>query len=222
MYRWVRSTQGFAALALLLLISGCGTSSNTPTNTSGIITANNTSAGSQGSLPSASEQVDAVGNPPFQNKLNIEVAPLDSNYDPIKAKTADFTNIQVVNAQGKPITLDAKKQPILLVAYWCPHCQRTLVLLSKNINRLSHIPIIISMGFRLGTTLAEAKDLTDDEESFLHLSSQFKIYYGLNVNANELIPIGYPTLVYNDGRTLAMLYAEHTFAIWKKALAAAK
>jgi|GEM_PF-2013795 len=211
-YEWSWGAKSLLALALVFVMSGCGNTANTSGNSA------NTGNSQANSVQSGNGQTDAAGNPPFQNSLKLEVAPVVKTYNPVAANPQDFTRIQAVDANGKTVTLDARKEPILFVAYWCPHCQRTLVLLSRNESQLSQLPVVLSMGFQPNTTLAEAKKLTAAEHSALHLSSRFQVYYGLNVDAKKLVPIGFPTMVYSARGKLEMLYAEHTLAIWKQAL----
>ncbi|QQE78040.1 hypothetical protein [Alicyclobacillus sp. SO9] len=164
---------------------------------------------------------DAAGNPPFQNKLKMEIGRKINRYNPYSVNAGVFSNVKVETPQGKTVFLNANKQPILFTAYWCPHCQRTLVLLKKNLSQLPVRPIVVSMGFASGTTLAEAKKLETQEEKVLGLGTAFQIDYGLSLGKKD-VPKGFPTLVYSDGTQLRMLYGEHTLKIWKEALAKAQ
>lgn len=210
MQRSVGYVSVVSALVLSFAVTGCGQATT----------------GQGGKQPSQtttqSRAADAAGNPPFQNKLKVEVGQLDQNYDPKSVSASTFTHVQVVDGQGQKMTLSAAKQPILFVAYWCPHCQRTLVMLTKNESKLRQLPVIVSMGFQPGTTVAQAKKLTDAEHTTLGLSNQFHVYYGLYKNNAKYVPIGYPTLVFSDGQKLQMLAGEHTLGVWQHALSTAK
>lgn len=199
---WVKWAGAAAVLTGSLGLFGCGSPAKT--------------AGS-----SNTAQTDAAGNPPFQNKLSMEKGRQSNRYDPHSAKASVFSSVKVETSAGKTISLNAKKQPILFTAYWCPHCQRTLVLLKKSVSQLPVRPIVVSMGFQPGTTLAEAKKLEQKEGKVLGLGSAFQIDYGLSLGKQD-VPMGFPTLVYSDGSSLKMLYGEHTLKIWKEALAKAK
>jgi thiol-disulfide isomerase/thioredoxin len=156
-------------------------------------------------------------NPPFAVKVNEQKVTPDSALDAVPADAARYRSITVFDANGRRVTLDAANAPVLFVAYWCPHCQRTLQLLSQNRSELRRLPVMVSMGFVPGTPLSEAVRLTQQEETALHLSG-FKTYYALDPSSRQWIPRGYPTLVFDRNGALQMLYGEHTLDVWQKVL----
>jgi len=184
----------------------------------GLATACGQTGSTQGRARTISETPDANGNVPFRNELNLDRTPLSNVYDPHSAPLSTVTQVQVVTGEGQQVVLDADKQPIIFVAYWCPHCQRTLVMFSQEERQLHQLPVVVSMGFQPGTTLAEAKKLTQEERKTLGLSSDFTVDYALTVQSAKYVPHGFPNLVYSDGTTLQMLYGEHSLSAWKMAL----
>lgn len=77
-------------------------------------------------------------------------------------------------------------------------------------------PLIVSMGFKPGTTLNEAVHLEQQELQAFHLKS-FQVYYLLDPNQSKYVPYTYPTLVINRDNSLDMLHGEHTLPVWLKA-----
>ncbi|MBX5435700.1 MAG: hypothetical protein IRZ33_00620 [Alicyclobacillaceae bacterium] len=157
-------------------------------------------------------------NPPFANKLSVDRVTPNPRFDPVPADPTLYTHVAVLTADGEQVVLDARRHPVLFVAYWCPHCQRTLVALAHHRATLGSAPDIVSMGFVQGTSLAEAKRLTEEEVTALHLARLGKTYYLLNGNTHQYIPNGYPTLVFTRGGQLQMLYGEHAVQVWQTAL----
>ncbi len=153
-------------------------------------------------------------NPPFQNLLRAEMATPLNTFNASPVNPADRRMI-VVTGSGSRVQLDTKLLPTVIAAYWCPHCQRTLVLLDHYQKTLKRLPIVISTGFAQGTTLAEAKRLTAQETAALHLRG-FRVYYLLHNWRASVTE--FPTLMFlRDGRWM-QLYGEHTIAVWRKAI----
>ncbi|MCL6548117.1 MAG: hypothetical protein K6T30_04315 [Alicyclobacillus sp.] len=158
-------------------------------------------------------------NPPFAVLLNEERVAPNPRFDPAPASPSLYTRVPVWTADGHQAVLDARRRPILFVAYWCPHCQRTLVLLSQHQTKVGEMPDVVSMGFVPGTSLREAKQLTRQEEQALHLTGLAnRTYYLVRPDANRYIPNAYPTLVFRHGWKLEMLSGEHTLQVWQTAL----
>ncbi|MFD1674553.1 TlpA family protein disulfide reductase [Alicyclobacillus fodiniaquatilis] len=154
----------------------------------------------------------------FQNLISDDVIKPDTKLDPHKPFGVDYTHVEVVDAKGHHVTLNASKTPILFTAYWCPHCQRTLRLLSSQQNTLQRMPVVVSFGFAKNTTLKTAVGIQHAEISQLKLHG-FKVYYDLSPSAgDEYAPLGYPTLAYDSGGSIVTLYGEHTLDIWKQVL----
>ncbi len=153
-------------------------------------------------------------NPPFQNLLKAEIATPIDTFNASAANPADKHMI-IVTGSGSHVQFGPKLFPALITAYWCPHCQRTLVLLDRRQKTLKRLPIVISTGFAQGTTLAEAKNLTAKEVSSLHLRG-FRVYYLLHNWRSTVTE--FPTLVFSRGGKWMQLHGEHTIAVWRKAI----
>jgi thiol-disulfide isomerase/thioredoxin len=152
------------------------------------------------------------------NETGVEVTRPNPNYNPAPLQSADeFKQLQLYDADGKVVHPGLDK-PLLIVAYWCPHCQRTLVLLNANKDKLKQLPVVISAGFQPNTTLQQAKDITKEEFRLLGISG-FQVYYCFTQFSRDLLPM-YPTLVYSSDQGLVRLSGEHTLDVWKKALGA--
>ncbi|MBX6351944.1 MAG: hypothetical protein IRZ10_01315 [Thermoflavifilum sp.] len=156
-------------------------------------------------------------NPPFSVKTAEQRVTPDNTVDPIPAATNIYGALHVLDASGHKVELDARRTPILFVAYWCPHCQRTLQLLVQNRDRLARLPVVVSMGFVPGTSVEQAVSLTRQEEQALHLAG-LTIYYAVDPSSRAWVPNGYPTLVYAADGQLRMLYGEHTLSVWQQVL----
>lgn len=163
------------------------------------------------------QSVSLGSNPPYTNELTLDVAQPIATFQPTKTTSPVYNHVVVYTATGTKIVLQAKAQPLLFTAYWCPHCQRTLALLSKNASTLHVQPTVIAMGFAPGTTLAQAVSLEAQEIQDLHLQP-FTIDYLLDPNQIRYVPEAYPTLVFPYHRGLAMISYEHTLAAWRQAL----
>ncbi|WAH35299.1 TlpA family protein disulfide reductase [Alicyclobacillus dauci] len=183
----------------LLLASGCATVTNgTDTTTNG------TSA--------------AKPKLAFQNRTRELVVTPDTKVDPSPATDVDYTHVSVLTAAGKRVVLDARQTPILFVAYWCPHCQRTLELLSSHKSELSRLPVIVNVGFPKNTELQEAVQVEAEETKQLNLHG-FQMYYALDPAAGDkYAPQGYPTLAYENVRGIQTLFGEHTLSVWTSVL----
>lgn len=143
--------------------------------------------------------------------------PLDTSFDPSPATAPIYHNITVYNADGKKVTLDASKQPIFFEAYWCPHCQRTLVMLNQNRSNIGQFPVIVSMGFKPGTTVAQAAARSDAELKYFHIKN-VKVYFYLGNQTKQLVPKGYPMMVLPHQGQVVSLIGEHTLSVWEQAL----
>jgi thiol-disulfide isomerase/thioredoxin len=150
------------------------------------------------------------------NETGVEVTRPNPNYNPAPLQSADeVKQLQLYDADGK-IVHPSPGTPLLIVAYWCPHCQRTLVLLNANKDKLKRLPVVISAGFQPNTTLQQAKDITREEFRLLGISD-FQVYYCLSQFSRDLLPM-YPTFVFSSDQGLVRLSGEHTLDVWKKAL----
>ncbi len=158
-------------------------------------------------------------NSPVQNKLGVDNAHPIATFNAVSASGTTYNQIEVLTSTGQTIQLDATKTPILFVAYWCPHCQRTLVAFLKHVPR-NQMPIIVSLGFVPGTSLAYAQQLTHEEWAALHFSEQnIQVDYVLGQAASQYVKDGYPTFVFSYHHQLLKLVGEHVWPIWAKALA---
>lgn len=203
------TTVGTVLLSATLLLAGCGSvGSNLGTGPSNA--RNN---------PVNSAAANQNANPPFANRLKDLPATPDPNFDPTTAQSSIYTGLTVYKADGTKVTLDASKTPILFEAYWCPHCQRTLVLLNKNRSQLAQFPIVVSMGFAPGTSLSQAVNITQQEMNYFHIQNVQEYYY-LGTQSNELVPVGFPTLAFPGQGSVVTLAGEHTLQVWEQGLRA--
>ncbi|GEO24945.1 hypothetical protein AAC03nite_07300 [Alicyclobacillus acidoterrestris] len=188
---------GISTLAVCLLMTGCAIGQNGA---------------------SANQTGTTSGQLVFQNKTSeMRITP-DKKMDASLVTTTDDTHIDVLDSQGHRVILNAEKTPALIVAYWCPHCQRTLQLLSNHQSQLSALPVLIHTGFPDGTTLAEAKKVVATEVKDLHLHG-FTSYYALGSSfAKQYAPKGYPTLLYGSNEGVQSLVGEHVFSVWDEVL----
>ncbi|GMA51860.1 hypothetical protein GCM10025857_32170 [Alicyclobacillus contaminans] len=149
------------------------------------------------------------------NLTGYEKAQPDASYDPQTLANADqvLNSLKVVDRNGQAVDLRNTNQPILFEAYWCPHCQRTLVLFQHNPVLMGAKPIVISCGFPKNTTLKQAIAASDKEFQLLGLSG-FTVYYVVNP---VQLP-GYPTLLFHKGQAAHVLIGEHTSAVWEQAV----
>lgn len=154
----------------------------------------------------------------FQNRTSDMLVTPDAKLDPTIVQNETYRAISVVNSSGHPQVIHVGHQPVLFVAYWCPHCQRTLQLLTEYRAKFGVLPIIVCVGYSNGTSLSAAVRVERQEERVLHLA-HFSVYYALASTAgNRYAPEGYPTLVYRDKGELKTLYGEHSLAIWEQVL----
>ncbi|RIV29300.1 hypothetical protein D2Q93_00085 [Alicyclobacillaceae bacterium I2511] len=192
MARWARIA-GIIAL-LVTFITGCSI------------------LGSNGVEPAKGNQ--SQENPPFTLLLNREITTVDSHYDPQIVQGDLYHHISVYAANGRQVALDVAKQAVLFSAYWCPHCQRTLVLLDEHQLSMKTLPVIVSTGFAPGTSLQTAKRLTAEEKRGLHLSGM-TVYYLLGSGFRQFVSEGFPTLAYESKGRVNLLVGEHTLQVWQ-------
>ncbi len=161
-------------------------------------------------------------NPPFKNELGLMVVTPGASFNPQTASSQLYNQVEALTAKGRMVMLNASRQPILFEAYWCPHCQRTLIALNKNKAHFKRLPVLVSEGFVPGTTLLQAIHLTSQEISAYHLNG-FRVYYILNTNeVAKNSKNGFPTLVFSRQGHLFTLTGEHTLAVWEKAINSTK
>ncbi|WP_040290153.1 TlpA family protein disulfide reductase [Alicyclobacillus hesperidum] len=154
----------------------------------------------------------------FQNRTSDNIIAPDTKLDSQPVRGSLYKDVLVLQANGKSAHLDVTHGPLLFVAYWCPHCQRTLQLLTKLQSQLKQIPTLVDVGYPSGATLADAVRIDRAERAQLHLAN-FPTYFILAPNAgDQYAPLGYPTLVYRQGGQTLSLFGEHTSAIWKQIL----
>ncbi len=155
-----------------------------------------------------------IFNPPFRDKLNMNYVQPITKLDWSVGDSAIFGTVTVLNGEGKKEILTSNNKPILFVAYWCPHCQRTLLQLAKHL-KPREMPIIVSLGFVPGTSLSFAKKVTGEEFSQLKIDQKsVTIDYVLDRNANKYTQYGYPTLVFSHHGQLLKLVGEHSWTVW--------
>ncbi|GMA59178.1 hypothetical protein GCM10025858_36810 [Alicyclobacillus sacchari] len=118
----------------------------------------------------------------FQNRTQEYVTSPDARFDPQTVGSSLYENVPVLQADGKPAHLDVARGPILFVAYWCPHCQRTLQLFTKLISQFKQTPTLVAVGYPKGATLADAVRINHTERQQLRLAN-FPTYYMLASDA---------------------------------------
>ncbi len=196
------------SLICAAVLAACGTANNM-----------NSPAASTISLQTAANtgtQQSSAQNPPYINKLKVDILTPDAKFDASPVGSA-YNQIAVTSANGKTVTLDAANTPVLFEAYWCPHCQRTLVMLNKNRSKLQRMPILVSTGFAPGTSLSQAKALSDAEMKDLHIQN-VQVYYLLNTQEFQKFVATFPTFVFDYHHNVEMLTGEHTVPMWEKAI----
>lgn len=154
-------------------------------------------------------------NPPFQNRLIEMISPISSQFDAKGVASSPYAHLKVYDANGHAVILDARKTPVFFEAYWCPHCQRTLKLWSENRSGVTQLPVMVSLGFAKGSTLADAVSVSKTEMKTFGLEKA-KVYYYLGA-PSDLVP-GFPTLVFPHQGRLMMMQGEHTLPMWEQAL----
>lgn len=147
----------------------------------------------------------------------MEVVTPDPAFDVTTANRSLYTQVKVLDKMGKQVTLNAANHPLLFEAYWCPHCQRTLVALNDNRGKLHQFPIVVSMGFSPGTPLSQAVKISHQELAYFHISG-VQVYYLLDPNESKQVLQSYPTMVFPYQSHLDKLTGEHTLQVWEKAL----
>lgn len=154
----------------------------------------------------------------FINELTDDVVPVDHTFDPqVVASSAPYEDIAVYTASGRQIHISAASHPVLFEAFWCPHCQRTLRLLSLHVRKPSELPWVVSMGYPSGTTVKEAARVSQKEMRAFGLTHA-TVYYSLSPQWRILVPQKFPTLVFPSKRHLLMLSGEHAWTVWREAL----
>ncbi|WP_054970784.1 hypothetical protein [Alicyclobacillus ferrooxydans] len=203
---WKQQRRRYAAVAAVGLMAIVGVAGCGAVTSNGTAVRNGT-ATSKGQNP----------NPPFANRLKEEPATPDPKFDPTQGQANVYDNVTVYTADGTKVVLNASQIPILFEAYWCPHCQRTLVLLHHNRSKLKQFPVLVSMGFAQGTSLAEAVKITQQEDQYFHLTN-VKQYYYLGNNSQNLVPEGFPTMAFPGQGAVLTMAGEHTLGAWTQAL----
>lgn len=180
----MRALQLLLVSACLIVLPGCGTIKHTPA----IHVSNLTSA---------------------------EKVKPDNQFDPKQLANAAevLSSFTIVDKKGNEVHLTDSKRPILFEAYWCPHCQRTLILFHNTPAIMNAKPIVISTGFPANTTLQEAVAASKKEFDLLGVSG-FTVYYALG---NVHVP-SYPTLLFHQNQSTDLLSGEHTKQVWEQAM----
>lgn len=156
--------------------------------------------------------------PAFTKDLGVAVGTPNSTFNDLTVKSGLYDHMKAMTADGRRVILNAQQQPLLFEAYWCPHCQRTLVLLDQSRSQLRRLPVVVSVGYFAGTSLAKAVQISREEMTELHLKG-FTVDYILAPDAGvKYAGHGYPTLAFYTGGKLLTLSGEHTLAVWKRAL----
>lgn len=159
----------------------------------------------------------ATKSPALQvsNLINYEKVTPDPHFDPQKFTNATqvLASLNLVTSTGKPVHLENSTHPIMFQAYWCPHCQRTLLLFTQNPILKHSGLILISSGYPLHTTLQQAVATTQKEFKELGISG-FPVYYELH---SIQVP-SYPALIFKRAGSSYLLTGEHTEKVWEEAV----
>lgn len=199
-------------VVLSALSVGCGASKNT---TTAPVATNTTQV--QKTAATKETSTSLGGNSPFSVRIGEDLAKPQSTWNPKTVSSSTYSDVHVLDASGKPVTLHVSNSPILFEAYWCPHCQRTLVLLSSNLSGIKSKPVLVSTGFAPNTTIQQAVSISHQEFKSLNLA-KFQVYYLLDQSLLSKYVASYPTLVFEkNGKTQEML-GEHTLPLWERAL----
>lgn len=153
-------------------------------------------------------------NPPFQVLLTDEQVAPQTNFHPTPAP-ATWSAVSVLTASGSSVRLTDSLLPALVVAYWCPHCQRTLVLFMRHHLSSAQKPTVISTGFAYGTTLLQARQITAQEERALGIKGLHIDYWLADWQA---VVKQFPTLLFRRDKQWQVLEGEHTWDAWRQAL----
>ncbi|WP_206830497.1 TlpA family protein disulfide reductase [Alicyclobacillus fructus] len=154
----------------------------------------------------------------FQNLTGAMNEGQDPRWDARPASSNLYGKVVVWTASGQKEVLEADRQPLLFAAYWCPHCQRTLQLLTSIRRQLKRAPVIVNVGYPAGTSLQTAVRIAREENAALHLAPFQEVFILTPTAGDRYAPLGYPTLVFRQGNSLWSLYGEHKPEIWEKAL----
>lgn len=189
-------------LLVALALTGCQTVQQTTSN----------------SKPASVNPVTvARQTPQFTNLLDVDLVQPISTWDakPVPNQAAESA-IRVQTESGQWVTLNAKQHPILFVAYWCPHCQRTLVLMNQHFHSPNDWPTIVYVGYANGFPLSSAVKIADEEKETFHLSFT-KPYFLIGTVEKKYID-GFPFLAFADGKQVDFIVGEHTWPMWEKAM----
>lgn len=196
----------------LALVSGCGVVNHKASAVAGQLTSGHTHN------PQVSTASMSLGNnSPFTIKVKDDLTQPAEKWDAKTVNDSLYNSVKVLNQNGKAVTLNVSNTPLLFEAYWCPHCQRTIVMLSANRSSLNKVPTIISTGFAPNTSIKQAVYISDQEFKALDLH-KFKVYYLLNHSLLSKYVTDYPTLVFQKNGHTERFAGEHTLNLWERAL----
>lgn len=167
-------------------------------------------------LPScAPTSASALNSPlPVSNWTGYEQVIPDAKFDavPITNGRDLLIHLKLTDESGKPVSVAQTDRPIIFEAYWCPHCQRTLITLFKDKDFMALHPIVVSMGYPPDTTLSQAVATSQKEFDILGLSG-FTVYYSLGSVSQDVVP-SYPTVIFTKRNKMYRLTGEHTSLVW--------
>jgi thiol-disulfide isomerase/thioredoxin len=167
-----------------------------------------------GCQPFGGDQSTPAHPSSFTNRLNESKVKPIATFDATTQDVSLYRRVTVYDASGRKLTLDASKRPLFFEAYWCPHCQRTLVLLNRHRDQLKQMPVIVSLGYAKGTNLATAKRISDEEMRAFHIQG-VDVYYLLDGDHGQY---SFPTLAFPYHGRVELLRGEHIFPVWQRAL----
>lgn len=178
---------------------------------------------SNGNLQAKSQSKPPVRSmvklPPFQNITAFEKVTPSSVWNPTKVSVSTYEHVLAINNNGKKSVLDAKKQPMLFLAYWCPHCERTIDMWTIHQKQIKSFPLLVFVGYPDGTSLAIAKQRAWAELHYFHVPvKENGVYFVIGSKQTKYVPNGFPALFFERGHYIESLLGEHTWSIWKKVI----
>ena len=154
--------------------------------------------------------------PPFRDVSSVEVVPLTKTDNAVVVSSKTYNHVVTQNNTGEKVVLNASKKPMLFVAYWCPHCERTLFMWKKD---HAKFPDLVFVGYPNGTKFAMAKNRAWSEIHYFHLpvkSSQ--VYFVIGNQQAKYVPQGFPNYIYAQHHQDKSLLGEHTWHVWQSVL----
>ncbi len=160
--------------------------------------------------------LNPIALPPFRDFRKIEITPLLNINNASNVSSFVYNHVVAQANNGKREVLDATKIPMAFVAYWCPHCERTLAMWKLH---HAHFPDLVFVGYPQGTTFSQAKQRAWAEIRYFHLPvTANQVNFVIGNQQDQYVPKGFPNYVYAVGHQDKSLLGEHTWKIWHSVL----